>query len=543
MIETGYFITYNGLYPWGSGVNGDSTPYVSVDVEEVWSAGKLGTIRTVTLNGTLPSGGLGRIPQITNTFLNNFKPFSAPNIYMPYAVVQDVTFGTQNYIGKVDYSITLKDFSGFLLGVNNPVDEISFQTEQDGSVTASHKISALGIPTTAYNAEQAFLNAKSFVQSRTGSAPILAYDPIFAATTNRTNLFLLAQQETINRALGVYGINETWKYDPLRGTADSVFKRFSADVASGIAQDYVQVSVVGNYQTSKDIYSRALLESVTSSELFGIASKLCEGLNPLPLSFNVDTEEITEGEYVRSLSARASYDNSPSASWIDYETEASKNFKDGISQVNIKGQIVGNGRHVRRKFQSAMSFFTDTVGGWGGIRDYLFGLATQGATEVSYTNYPWNPIPKSISAIFNSGLGTINIQATFDDAPFASGYSDFSWGVGADCGLNVFKPAASANKNGSYLIQDLNILNRTSVNLNGNFVFPATGGFSYTNHNSILSALFALEGSTNAFVENQENNISSGEAIRTGFVYNYTKDGAALTALPIDGRIYAGTRI
>ena len=543
-MESGYLVSYNGLYPWGSGRALESTPYVSVEVQEIWVAGQLGTIRTVTLNGIVPSGGLARISGITSAFANNFKAFSAPNIYMPNAMVENISFGQQNYIGKVDYSITLRDFSGFLYGVNNPVDEINFDTETDGSIRVSHKISAIGIPTGNYGAEQAFNNARSFVSSRTGVSSILAQTTYAVNKTNISNIFLTDQQETINRAIGSYGITETWKYDPLRDTANSIFKRISIDFNSGINQDYVQVSIGGNYLVGKDIYSSGLLASVIPADLYNWATAACPGLNPLPLSFSVDTDEITESGFYKSLSARAMYDNSVAYSWFDYDIDYSKSFKDGIGQVGIKGQIMGSGRHVRRRYQSALAFFNDEVGGLNNTRAFLYAAAMSGITDLmGPTAYPWNPTAKTVSVMFNSGQGTINLQANFDDAPFVSGYSDFSWDVSADCGLNVFKPHISANKNGSYVIQDLNILNRTSVNIGGNFIFPETGAFTKTTHNTIFPLLSGLEGAVNAFAETDERSYASGESIKTGFVYSYTKDNSSLVGvLPPNGKIYIGTR-
>jgi len=541
MAEIPYTVTYNGLAPWGSGIN-SGAPYVSVDTEQVFLEGQIGFIRTVSLNGTIPSGGVNQITGLKAAFSSNFKEFIAPNIHMPNAMVMDINFGGQNYYGKVDYSITLKDFSGFLYGVNEPIDEVSFVSEQDGSVTVNHKVSAVGIATNL-DAATAFNNAKIFVQGRTGTNNVNALTTAFVDKTNIGDIFVLSQQEIINRATASYGINEVFKYDPLRFTTHETFKRFSIDLNSGVGDDYAQVAVNGTYIVGKDVYDSGLFGRISVSEMYTLANSLYPTLSPLPLSFSLDSEEVTESDYTRTINTKVVFDSNPLSSYFDYEVECNKDFRNGITQVNVRGQILGSGRHVRRRYQSALDFFNNTILGFPNVQNFLFTAATSGATAFGYTDYAFNPIAKSMSVIFNSGQGIININGSFDDAPFVTGYSEFSWDVNCDCGLNVFKPFPSINKNGAYLIQDLNTLNRTNVTLNGNFVYAATGAFTQTEHTTILNLLKNIEGQTNAFSETETYNNTSGEAIKSGFNYVYTKDGAALDGLPANGKITRGSSI
>jgi hypothetical protein len=542
MIETGYIVSYNSQSPWGTGV-GAAVPFVSLDVEEVWLAGQLGFVRTVTLNGTIPSGGTSQIAVIRDLFAANFKPFIAPNITMSGAMVQEVTFNSQNYIGKVDYAVTLKDYSGFVLSVSDPVDEVSFQEQQDGSIIVNHRVSALGISTSG-NPSDAFANAKNFVLGRTGLSTVNAVTTSFITSGNKTNIYVVSQQENINRAAGTYGISEVFRYDPLRNVSNGVCRRFSTELVSGISEDYIQVNVNGTYQVGKDVFDSGLFAQTSQSELYALANAMFGGtLNPLPASFTVDADSITTNLYARTMTVRATFDNSQTTSFFDYDFETSKDFRNGITQISIKGAIVGSGRHVRRKYDSALAFFNATMGGYAGARTYVYNTAISALSSLGYATYGLNPQPKSLSINFNSGQGIITINSSFDDGPFVSGYTDFGWTVSADCGVNVFKPHPSANQNGSYLIQDLNILNRTSVILNGNFAFPPTGTFTKTDHTDVRAKLINLEGAINAFVESEGYNMSSGEAIKTGFNTTYSKDGCDLTNLPSDGKIYAGTRI
>lgn len=541
MSESGYLVTYNGLAPWGSGIGG-AIPFVSVDVEEIWQGGRIGYVRTVTLNGTIPNSGTAQITGIRNCFATNFKPFSAPNITMSGAMVQELSFSPQNFIGKVEWSAVLKDYSGFSLNVNGPVDEVSFQDQQDGSVIVNHRISAQGVNTTG-NAIAAFDNARSFVLGRTGLSTINALTTSFISATNKTNIYAVSQQEIINRATQTYGITEVFRYDPLRNVVNGTCRRFTTELSSGINDDYIQVSVNGLYQVGKDAYDSGLFAQVSRAELYNLAATIFSGLNPLPAAFNVDAESASENLYTRTINVRAVFDNISSDSFFDYEFDVSKDFHNGIAQISIRGQIMGSGRHVRRKFDSAKSFFDSTIGGWAGTKTYMYTAAISGVTALGYTDYAWNPRPKSISVNFNSGQGIITINATFDDAPFVSGYSEFEWNISNDCGLNVFRPYPSANQNGSYLIQDLNILNRSSVNINGSFAYPSTGIFSQIDHDTIRVKLMNLEGTENAFLEAEGYNISSGEAIKTGFNTSYSKEGCGIQTLPLDGKIYAGTII
>ena len=540
-LQTGYQVTYNGLEPWGPKTG---TPFVSLDVDKIYVAGQIGEVRTVTLNGTFPSGGLGLITGLAGVFSQNFKAFSAPNVNMPCAMVQEINFGSQNYLGKTDYTIVLKDFSGFLYGVSDPIDSVSFQSESDGSVTINHKISAVGAST---GISTAFENACTFVQGRTGISNFAVIGTVFISNTNLGSSFLQSQQESVNRIAGSYGISEVWRYDPLRGITNGVFKRFAVDCASGIGDDYMQVSVNGTYAVGKDVWDTGIHNQVIVAELYSIATGIVSGLNPLPLSFTMEAESISQVvggiTGTRTVTAKSLFDNSPSASFFDCDIEASKDLKNDITQIAVKGVIIGSGRHVRRKYASAYTYFTNTFGGWDGTEAFLYSLAISGATDLGYTGRAYNPSPKSMSIVFNSGQGTITANASFDNGSFASGFTEFGWNVNTDCGLNVFKPHASANTNGFYIVQDLSILNRTNVTLNGNFSYPAIGVFEPSNANSVMRQLQALEGSQNAFLESESYNNSSGDSIRTGFSYSYSKDGRSLDVMPVNGKIFAGTSL
>jgi len=539
MPESSYTVTYNGQEPWISGV-----PYVSMDVEKVYAAGQVGHIRTVTLNGTYPSGDVGFITGLESAFAANFKAFSAPNVSMPCASIQEVSFDSQNFIGLTTYRIVLRDYSGFLLGVTDPVEEMNAINEQDGSVTLNHRVSAIGIAT-GYSSETVFSNAMSFVRSRTGVSNLVTLGWSYIQTDNSGQVFLVSQQENINRAAGTYAIIETFKFDPLRGTTNGTFKRFSVDLNSGINDDYVQVTVNGSYSVGKDVWNTGLFAQVAANELLTLAQSAVSDVNTLPLSFNIDSEEASQSRNgvtgVRTVNVRALYDNSPSSSYFDYDIEAGKDFRNGVTQFTVRGSILGQGRHARRKFENALSFYHTGLGGWSGINSHLFDIVNSGAVDFSYDSYAVNSTPQTVSVTMDSGQGIIGISATFDDAPFVSGYTSFSWTVSSDCGLNVFRPQASANQNGIYVIQDLNIINRSNINLKGDGSYPLTGTASPTALKDVLFKLRNIEGTKNIFLESETYNNSSGNVIATGFSYVYSREGNNLANLPTNGKIYVGT--
>lgn len=530
IIETGFTVKYNNLSPWGTGV-GCFPPFVSVEIEEDWTSAYQGSIRRVTLNGTIPSGGFtNTINAIKTAFSQNYKAFEAPNIYMPVAYIEEISFDSQKFIGKTDYSITLRDYSGCLNHVLEPIDEITIDETTDGLRNISHRISAKGISTG--NISNSLENAKSFVLSRTGISTWSnfygAYSPI-----------LLSTQESINRFEGTYSVLENYKIDILNSTTNNIIKRFSVDMSSGMADDYVRLDVSAYYQIGKTGTISNLKNSVSVSDLYSCASGiyLNSDLNSEPISFSVDLDETG-----RTLSARASFDNSIYGSYFDYEIESQKDYKTELSVISIKGNIIGSGRHVRKKYEKALEFFNTTVGGFDGVASYLYPIATGGLVTIANSNFALNPNAKNLSATFNSGMGIISINCSFDDAPYVSGYNEYSWSVSTDCGINIFKPFASANVNGSYLIQDFNIINRTNINMNGSFEvikdYP-----SQTSHLNILSLLKNEEGTQNGFVESENYTKSSGESMKSGFTYSYSKEGCDIVGLPEDKKIYSGTRI
>jgi hypothetical protein len=530
MIETGFTVSYNGVSPWGTGV-GSFPPFVSVEISEDWTSNYQGSTRTVTLNGTIPSGGFtGTIQAIKNAFSTNFGTFSAPNVSMPSAMIEEITFDSQKFIGKTDYQIRLRDYSGCLNGILEPIDEISIEETIDGAKNISHRVSARGVFST--DSSLAFANAKTFVLSRTG---ISTWSSYYGAGSP----ILISQQESINRLEGVYSIVENYKLDTIYGNTSGIFKRFVVDLNSGIGDEYVRVDVSETIQMSKTGNISILKNFVSQDELYRHASGmyLSSDLNREPVSMTIDLDETG-----RILTAKTSFDNSLYGSYFDFEIDTQKDYKTQITTIGIKGNIVGSGRHVRKKYEKALEFYNNTIGGFNGVASYLYTFAQSGLLNIAGSTFPLNSIPQNITVSFNSGVGVISINSSFDDAPFVSGYSQFKWSASTDCGLNIFKPFASANKNGSYLIQDFNIINRTSVNLNGTFEIPR-GGTNQTKHLNILSLLKNEEGMDKGYVEQETYSDISGESIASGFAYNYTKQGCQIGTLPTNRKIYSGVII
>ena len=123
---------------------------------------------------------------------------------------QDVNFSPANY-GFQDYSITLEcleeDTFESTLGVLEPVETVQFNDNQDSTVGITHTVSAQGFTSNpdggGASAAQAIINAKNFVESRTGYN-INKVIPKFINGIANANLVLTNTSKDVNRADGTY---------------------------------------------------------------------------------------------------------------------------------------------------------------------------------------------------------------------------------------------------------------------------------------------------------------------------------------------------
>ena len=228
-------VFYNGIQVTGE-------PFVSRSLQPIDMGNRWGMTETVTLNGIISgvykplvgypgqsevvgqsaqTGPTGLAHFITDIFKINFKPLQVKEgntVYYdwPSAQVDSIDFEESKWsIGApVKYTVKLKAHdlfytNGSQIHVLDPSDNYSFNENEDGSVTVTHKVSAKGIKT---GSASPFEQARRFVDQYVGVDHFEATwlgNPYFITNRKPT---LLSKSESVNRLDGTYSVTENYKY-------------------------------------------------------------------------------------------------------------------------------------------------------------------------------------------------------------------------------------------------------------------------------------------------------------------------------------------
>lgn len=547
----------------------------------------------------------GYIHVIRDAFARNYKNIvvkdeNGDDILNVAAAVKEISFPSQNLINLLSYSVTLEEFNQLDYSGINPKEEISLEEGDDGIVKIAHTISAQAVnsPFNLLGEPENFNSVKTFVTDRTGASNLKVYlDNSFIATgsgisgvflgENSTSFLnravLETQVERINRLEGLYEIQETYKIDTLRESNKAV-KRYSLTYNSGINDDYVVVQINGEIEGSKDATIEQVTGMVNVTEMYNLATGFANisSLYTVPINLSVKTVvkasgfedagnsnfyTITgvTGDYKGQpvVSVSCAFDNSYAGTFFDHEVTLETDEVEEFCNLNIEGVIRGRGLYNKQRYEDASSFLTSKITTEGTLKGYLYRLAISGFGGLtpddtgeldcmlyrrSGQSFGFNPIPESMNVNVNSGVGEIQLSASFTDRPNSvSGYSEFSWSVDVNASTQTFIPKASAEVGGYYLVQDLQNQKRTNATFQGNFKFISGSIPVPTAHAGILTKLLKAENYTinpytkstitsattnQEYVESFSTTLNSGDASGSGFNYAVSKPYSAKDGIP-----------
>ena len=226
----------NVLVKYGAFTFPAPTPFVSKTFDNEFIGGNLWATKvSVTLNGKialLPKDGEGsgnnylelqvKRDKIAAAFAGalgkNFLDFSVvgggADFLLKNCTVESVSFSESNYVGVVEYTVTIsgfkndEDFYSANYGVIQPVDSWQY-AEAGGVVSVTHNISATGTNTGGLS--NAFSNAKSFVDSRKGTSKKVN-SVLMKNAHPGSSMILTSSNETVNRLGGSYSITEVYSF-------------------------------------------------------------------------------------------------------------------------------------------------------------------------------------------------------------------------------------------------------------------------------------------------------------------------------------------
>ena len=527
----------NVLVKYGDFTFPAPTPFVSKSFSNEFVGGNIWATRvSVDLNGSialLPKDGEGsgnnyealsiKRNKIAEAFAGalskNFLDFQVSgggaDFLLKNCTVDSVSFSESNYVGLVNYSITISGYKNdkdFLLdnyGVLSPVDSWQY-SEQAGGATVTHTISAQGVNTNN-KIPNAFAKAKAFVDSKKGTSNKVNQILIRNAHPNST-LILTNTSETVNRLSGSYSITENYTI----ATSDSslskgeeaslpsiqtanILTTYSMSFQDSHGSDFVSLnfsgSIIGNQDSSvtwdqvkndfksRDFYqlaNKAYKRYITGSESVRSGTGENTDLHKTPVTFSIDPNEDA-----KTINFQITYDNNNiietckiknAESYFTYDVSIDHDNVSDIIGISISGTIITRGSLKKKNRDNKILLDLMLRDNHKIVRDEaqrIYNLMFPNRTQ-----YVLSPKPRDISVSQDEFSGTISYSSSFSDEDFPENSSlrSLEYSIAVDPALQSYSAVPSCLQNGHYLIYNLNLKKkRESVNITLNAVAEDRG--------------------------------------------------------------------
>jgi hypothetical protein len=405
--------------------------------------------------------------------------------------VASLSFGSSNYRGLVNYTISLTgydDTNSFVAanyGVLNPVDTWAYSDGQ-GTATLTHTISAQGYNATSGKYD-AYLKAKQFVESKKGTSGKIA--PFLIRNVHPdSSLILNSVSEQIDRFSGTYGVTENYSFAtnesqteaglendiPLMQTAN-ILLTYTLSIDEQQGGDFVSVNLSGNVAGSKDtsVTWDQIKKDFRSRDFYKLADQAYKNYiertgNNIELNKSPITFSINPNEEARTISFTLAFDNNDlyekakiknsDGAYFDYNLSFQHDNVTDIITINCNGTI--RTRAALHKRNSAAKSLLDNE-----ILNNNSLAIKEEAENIYRTMFPersqynLSPRPSNVQVNQNTFDGTITFSASFSDAdyPENSGLSSLNYSVDIQSATQQFRPVPSCQKDGHYLIYDLDL--------------------------------------------------------------------------------------
>jgi hypothetical protein len=416
----------------------------------------------ITLDGLYsgiasPNGTGTTISGLTTIFANQFKTLkvdtdTTANLYKWDNVTVDSISIEPNpyYSGSfVKYSVKLKSYD-FPSGVIDPSNEYSFTQNDDGTVNVNHKISARGVR----NNIGAFTNAIAFVSQFTGKDPYLNCAPYFVPNGSGV---LLSSSENINRAEGVYSVNEIYKY-VTGSTIRPYFETTNLSIDDSIEADFRKINYELKIQGSPISKN---LESVISSLNYNLQSDIGTEFGFDVSNWVKDTYSATIDSGSASIDIKVGYISGASITggFFDYDVSWDNDKLTNTENWRVNGDFRCFGpleykRNQLDKFKTAYNINS----GNDAWRPYLSGLITS-SPIFSTLHDSFKKLSPNTRVVVNENqkLATLRLSLELNASYEPVGVSELRYSLDGSPSKWVYELLPSANIEGSFVVQDLQL--------------------------------------------------------------------------------------
>ena len=424
--------------------------------------------------------------------------------------VTNLSFSSSDYRGLVDYTITLSgydstnDFVSANFGITDPVDTWAY-SDAGGTASLTHTISAQGYNTSStYNA---FLKAKAFVNSRKGTSSKI---PSFLINNAHPGsaLILNSRSEQVNRLGGSFGVTENYTFStnessksagmetgvPAMQTAN-ILLTYTLSINEQQGGDFVGVTLSGDVVGNKLDYANdsqngsswaEVREDFKSRNFYDLANEAYEnyirradGNNNKSLNKDPISVSINPNENGRKIGFSLTFDNNDlfkkakikrGKAYFDYNISFQHDNITDIINIQCNGTIRSRSE-LKKKNREAKELLDEEI-----LKNNSAAIRTEAQNLYwkmypSRTNYVLSSRPLSESATQNEFSGEITYTASFSDKDFLenSKLQSLTYSVQVDPATQEYRPVASCQSNGHYLIYDLGLESkREKVNISVN---------------------------------------------------------------------------
>ena len=465
------------------------TPTVSRGYQFLDFGQRFGQIETIDLACAvtgITNSYKAALNSITSIFSGQFKTLEvfeeALSVYKwDNVIVQDISVPENHFFQgtMAPYNVKLISYQ-IPSGVTDPSNEYSFSQEDNGIVNVSHKISARGVRTNLSPLD----NAINFVTTFSRKNPFNNCVPAFIPNSSGV---LLSISESTDRANGSYSITENYKY--ITGSVGvGYLKTTNLSIDESPSSDYINIGLDVNIQGSP--VDDNLSEVKLAAQNIDLNSILSTDYGLNLTNIYKDTASITQNTGNNSIGIKINYFsgvNSDLSGYFDYNINFDRDSLTNISSWKVEGEFLSKGPLNLRKSQIA-TFKTANQG--GGYAPYLTSLLSSSPLYAQYaSSYPLTL--NQLAYQENTGKATLRLEANFGDYDTLAPFIHPKYDISVEPSRWIYEMLPSANIEGHYIIQDLQMKNQAKATLS--FAGTITGGTGfYSNESAMLDILSGI---------------------------------------------------
>ena len=464
-------LQYNGLTI-------SPTPLVSQNYEFLDYGTRWGNIANIELNGYITGvqGTVGSQIALATYFSGQFGTLTmwetgtVPILIHQWnnIIVDDIMFNSNHlFINSIaPYTVKLRSIN-VPSGVIEPTNEYSFVQGDDGIVSVNHKASAKGVRTSIGGLQ----NAINFISGFVGQNPFgnvgIPSNSLAAAFSPAGSGTLMSFTEHIDRAAGIYSIEEVYRYNT--GLFVPYTEQWNVSTSDTFDNEWLLIDVDWKLQGSPVYDNMPIIESQGYvGSLLGKLSLMGYNTgNFVQASFSANKDTGTaviqiKASYISGYSINdimgyfdyiVSFDNDltiPKEIWridADFICYGPRDYR--VSRINNVKSVSG---------QSAQMWIGNLSGMIVGSPIYQNYHGT--------TTFGYNPV---FDIHENPNIGQLHVSLVMEDGSYPSTLKVPTYSIEVSPNKWMYDLIPSANIEGHYILQDLQMMSqgKVSITVNG----------------------------------------------------------------------------